>query len=86
MATPSTHGSKGHDAHGHDEHDHDEHGHDEHGHEAADAVFKKSFDAEVQEALLQEDSEAWFNVTGELLTIVTLGVAFFIFIVWLISR
>lgn len=81
MATPSTHGSKGHDAHGHGEHDHDEHGH-----EAADAVFKKSFDAEVQEALLQEDSEAWFNVTGELLTIVTLGVAFFIFIVWLISR
>jgi hypothetical protein len=36
--------------------------------------------------LLEEDSEAWYNVTGELLTIVTIGVAFFIFIVLLISR
>ena len=59
-------------------------GHDAH-HEA-DAVFKNAFDAESQQQLLQEDSEAWHNVTGELLTIVTVGVAFFTFIVWLISR
>ncbi|MFO0901829.1 MAG: hypothetical protein U0939_02445 [Pirellulales bacterium] len=62
-------------------------GHDHDAHEqAADAVFKSSFDADVQQELLQEDSEAWYNVTGELLTIVTCGVAFFIFIVWLITR
>ena len=63
----------------HDVSDHDAHG-------EADAVFKSAFDAESQRQLLREDSEAWHNVTGELLTIVTVGVAFFSFIVWLISR
>lgn len=83
MAAPSTHAP--HDSTsspGHDHHD------DAHGHDAgeADAVFRQAFDAESQQELLQEDSEAWYNVTGELLTIVTIGVAFFTFIVWLISR
>ena len=68
----------------HAHHDHDTHG--AHGADDPDQVFNQAFDAEVKEALMKEDSEAWNNVTGELLTIVTLGVAFFIFIVLVISR
>ena len=49
-------------------------------------MFRSAFDSEDQKQLLEEDSEAWYNVTGELLTIVAVGVAFFIFIVVLISR
>ncbi|MFM7843825.1 MAG: hypothetical protein ACKOBW_10695 [Planctomycetota bacterium] len=48
-------------------------------------VYHNAFDAEVREALKQEDSEAWNNVTAELLTIVAVGVAFFAFIVWIIA-
>lgn len=59
-------------------------GHDTHDDSAQ--VFQQAFDADVQNALLQEDSEAWNNVTGELLTIVAVGVSFFAFIVWIISR
>lgn len=66
--------------------DHAHHDHDAHGADDPNAVFNQAFDAEVKEALMAEDSEAWNNVTGELLTIVSLGVAFFIFIVWVISR
>ncbi len=81
---PGDHGDPGH-AHHDDEHAGDHAGED-HGADAPDAVFRKAFDSEDQKLLLEEDSEAWYNVTGELLTIVTIGVAFFIFIVWLISR
>lgn len=58
--------------------------HDSHA-DSSDA-FHQSFDADARKELLQEDSEAWHNVTGELLTIVTIGVLFFAFIVWIISR
>jgi hypothetical protein len=66
---------------------HGDSGHrDHHDSGAPDAVFRSAFDSEDQKQLLEEDSEAWYNVTGELLTIVAVGVAFFIFIVVLISR
>lgn len=74
------HGDSGHqDPHG-------DHSHGDHDSGAPDAVFRSAFDSEDQKQLLEEDSEAWYNVTGELLTIVAVGVAFFIFIVVLISR
>jgi hypothetical protein len=78
---PQDHGDSGH-AH-HDVEHHDSGVPDSN---APDAVFRSAFDSEDQKQLLEEDSEAWYNVTGELLTIVTIGVAFFIFIVLLISR
>jgi hypothetical protein len=81
---PGDHSDSSHSQHG-DDHA-GEHAGDHHGADAPDAVFRNAFDSEDQKLLLEEDSEAWYNVTGELLTIVTLGVAFFIFIVWLISR
>jgi hypothetical protein len=71
------HGDSGHGDSGHGDH---------HDSGAPDAVFRSAFDSEDQKQLLEEDSEAWYNVTGELLTIVAVGVAFFIFIVVLISR
>jgi hypothetical protein len=71
------HGDSGHGDPGHGDH---------HDSGAPDAVFRSAFDSEDQKQLLEEDSEAWYNVTGELLTIVAVGVAFFIFIVVLISR
>lgn len=54
-------------------------------HEAPDATFNRSFPAEERGELMQEDSQAWEAVTGLLLTIVTIGVAFFALIVYLIS-
>ncbi len=76
---PQDHGASG--------HDHESDPGDHHGDASApDAVFRSAFDSEDQKQLLEEDSEAWYNVTGELLTIVAVGVAFFIFIVVLISR
>lgn len=50
-----------------------------------DDVYHTAFDAEVREALLKDDSEAWNNVTTELLAIVAAGVAFFAFVVWIIA-
>jgi len=63
-----------------------DHAHHDHAADDPDQVFNQAFDEEVKTALMSEDSEAWNNVTGELLTIVTLGVAFFVFIVLVISR
>ena len=80
------HGDSGHGDSGHQD-PHGDHSHgDHHDSGAPDAVFRSAFDSEDQKQLLEEDSEAWYNVTGELLTIVAVGVAFFIFIVVLISR
>jgi hypothetical protein len=76
------HGDSGHGDSGHGDSGHGDH----HDSGAPDAVFRSAFDSEDQKQLLEEDSEAWYNVTGELLTIVAVGVAFFIFIVVLISR
>jgi hypothetical protein len=76
------HGDSGHGDSGHGDPGHGDH----HDSGAPDAVFRSAFDSEDQKQLLEEDSEAWYNVTGELLTIVAVGVAFFIFIVVLISR
>ncbi|MEY4180587.1 MAG: hypothetical protein RLY70_4161 [Planctomycetota bacterium] len=87
---PQDHGASDHDHKSDHGSDHDSHDHgagDHHGDASApDAVFRSAFDSEDQKQLLEEDSEAWYNVTGELLTIVAVGVAFFIFIVVLISR
>jgi hypothetical protein len=81
----SGHGDSGHGDSGHQD-PHGDHSHGDHDSGAPDAVFRSAFDSEDQKQLLEEDSEAWYNVTGELLTIVAVGVAFFIFIVVLISR
>ena len=78
-------GDSGHGDSGHQD-PHGDHSHGDHDSGAPDAVFRSAFDSEDQKQLLEEDSEAWYNVTGELLTIVAVGVAFFIFIVVLISR
>ena len=82
----SGHGDSGHGDSGHGDSGHGDSGHGDHDSGAPDAVFRSAFDSEDQKQLLEEDSEAWYNVTGELLTIVAVGVAFFIFIVVLISR
>jgi hypothetical protein len=86
-STSSHSNLEGHGDSGHGDSGHGDSGHrDHHDSGAPDAVFRSAFDSEDQKQLLEEDSEAWYNVTGELLTIVAVGVAFFIFIVVLISR
>ena len=85
-STSSHSNLEGHGDSGHGDSGHGDSGHGDHDSGAPDAVFRSAFDSEDQKQLLEEDSEAWYNVTGELLTIVAVGVAFFIFIVVLISR
>lgn len=52
--------------------------------EAADA-FEQAFSESDRAELLQEDTEAWEGVTGLLLTIVTIGVAFFALVIGVIT-
>jgi hypothetical protein len=48
-------------------------------------VWTAQFSEEVRAAQLQEDSDAWYAVTGLLLTIICTGVALAVVTAWLCS-
>lgn len=49
-------------------------------------VWKASFDEEVQEQQMADDSQAWRAVTGLLLAIITVGVTLAFFTAYVCSR
>lgn len=50
------------------------------------AVWKASFSEETRADQVQEDSDAWYAVTGLLLAIISTGVCLAIFTAWMCSR
>ena len=46
-------------------------------------VWKKSFSQAARDQQVQEDSDAWYGVTGLLLTIISFGLSLALFTVWM---
>ena len=48
-------------------------------------VWNETFDESTREAQVEEDSQAWYAVTGLLLTIICIGVTLAVFTVWIVG-
>jgi hypothetical protein len=48
-------------------------------------VWKAAFNEETRAAQLEEDSAAWYAVTGLLLAIISMGVCLAVFTAWMCS-